>query len=255
MQSYSEQDILTQNNDIARIPAPSTDLLKELEDAADRAAPSTEDLLVVPEEEAFQLAQVSVLYRCWQRTLDMLFAITGLLLLLLLLPFLALVIYLDSPGPIFYHQERVGYRGRRFLMHKIRSMHPTTEQTGRLRWKIAGDQRVTHIGRFMRATHLDELPQAINILRGEMALIGPRPQRPEYVARLEESSPLYRSRLEIKPGLTGWAQVNYGYGNSYHDDLTKLQYDLYYIAHRSFKLDIIILMRTVLEVIQHRGDK
>jgi lipopolysaccharide/colanic/teichoic acid biosynthesis glycosyltransferase len=120
---------------------------------------------------------------------------------------------------------------------------------------LASDQRVTRIGRFMRATHLDELPQVINILRGEMTLIGPRPERPEYVAELAKSNSRYRYRLGVKPGLTGWAQVNYGYGNSYRDDLIKLQYDLHYIENRSIKLDLFILMKTVMEVVRHRGDQ
>lgn len=255
MQSYHEQNILTrhpvaiaavlsvEDSQTGLLEDPQTGLLED---------PQTK---LLEEEAAIQPIHLPFFYLCWQKALDILFGLISLLLLLILFPFLALLIYLDSPGPIFFHQERVGYCGQKFLMHKFRSMRPTTEQAGPLLWKTAGDQRVTRIGRFMRATHLDELPQVINILRGEMTLIGPRPERPEYVAELAKSNSRYRYRLGVKPGLTGWAQVNYGYGNSFRDDLIKLQYDLHYIENRSIKLDLFILMKTVMEVVRHRGDQ
>lgn len=199
-------------------------------------------------------AVVSFFYPYWHRTMDIIFGLFGLLFLLLILPVLALLIYLDSPGPIFYNQERVGYRGRKYYIHKFRSMRTDAEQAGYPVWATGGDPRVTRVGRFLRGTHLDELPQVVNILRGEMSLIGPRPERPEYVAELEKADPLYRYRLTVKPGLTGWAQVEYGYGSSSQDELIKLQYDLYYIEHRSFALDVLIILKTVVEVL-HRGDK
>lgn len=236
-QSYDEQNISIQDN----VATASTTL--------------EEDPQARLEIEEPRPAVASFFYLCWQKTIDIVFGLLGLLLLFVLLPLLTVLIYLDSPGPIFYHQERVGYRGQKFFMHKFRSMRLGAEQAGYPVWGAAGDRRVTHIGRFLRATHLDELPQVINILRGEMSLIGPRPERPEYVAELEKTSPLYRYRLDTKPGLTGWAQVNYGYGNSYRDDLIKLQYDLYYIERRSCTFDLLIILKTFVEVLRSRGDK
>lgn len=196
---------------------------------------------------------ISPLYLVWRKTLDIIFAVLGMLVLLLLFPVLAPCIYLDSPGPIFYQQERMGRNGRKFIIYKFRSMHTDSEFTGRAQWASEGDTRITRIGRFMRATHMDESPQVWNILRGEMSLIGPRPERQEFVATLEKSIPFYRCRMSVKPGLTGWAQVKYGYGNSNQDALEKLQYDLYYIKHQSFMLDIFIILRTIVEVFLRRG--
>jgi exopolysaccharide biosynthesis polyprenyl glycosylphosphotransferase len=190
----------------------------------------------------------SPLYACWNRLLDLTFGLCGLIILALSFPFLALLIYLDSPGPIFYTQERTGYRGRTFSIYKFRSMHTEAQQAKRPAWVTKGDARITRVGRFLRATHLDELPQVLNILRGEMSLIGPRPERPEYVAELEKSNLFYRYRLSVKPGLTGWAQVKYGYGDTDQDELVKLQYDLYYIKHRALLLDLLIIMKTFIEV-------
>jgi lipopolysaccharide/colanic/teichoic acid biosynthesis glycosyltransferase len=200
-------------------------------------------------------AKAGFFYTCWQRMLDLIAGLGGLLCLGLLLPFLAPVIYLDSPGPLFYSQERVGYRGKVFLMHKLRSMRVDAESTGSPIWSTANDPRITRVGRFLRATHLDELPQAINILRGEMSLVGPRPERPPYVAELEKENRQYRARFQVKPGITGWAQVKCGYGNSYHDELLKLQYDLYYIEHRSCSFDLLILGKTFVEVLLSRGNQ
>jgi lipopolysaccharide/colanic/teichoic acid biosynthesis glycosyltransferase len=192
-------------------------------------------------------------YLCWRKGLDIAFVLFSLLIMLVLLPLLALILYIDSPGPIFYKQERVGYRGKKFWMYKFRSMAVDAEQAGNAVWASESDPRVTRVGCFLRATHLDELPQIINILLGEMCLIGPRPEREEYVLELEKASPIYRNRLLVKPGLTGWSQVNYGYGSTSKDELTKLQYDLYYIEHQSFKLDIVILLKTVGEVVLCHG--
>ena len=188
---------------------------------------------------------IQPLYLCWRKVMDITFGIFGLVLLLLILPVVALLIYLDSPGPIFYTQQRMGYRGRKFLLYKFRSMYPNAEREGSATWAIEHDQRVIRVGRFLRATHLDELPQVINILRGEMSLIGPRPEREEFVTELEKTIPYYRCRLMVKPGLTGLAQVKYGYGRTNQGALVKLQYDLYYIKHQSFTLDILIMLRTV----------
>ncbi|HLG62256.1 MAG TPA: sugar transferase [Ktedonosporobacter sp.] len=197
--------------------------------------------------------RLSQFYLIWRAMMDVTFGLGGLIFICCILPFLALLIYLDSPGPIFYTQERVGYKGRKFTVYKFRSMTNGAERRGQAIWAVKGDPRVTRIGRFLRASHLDELPQVLNILRGEMSLIGPRPERPEYAAELEAINPLYRQRLSIKPGLTGWAQVNYGYGATSKDELEKLEFDLYYIQYQSFLLDIRILLRTVREVVLCHG--
>lgn len=188
-----------------------------------------------------------------KRLADVIVSLFGLALLLALLPFVALAVYLESPGPIFYSQERVGRAGRPFRLIKLRSMVPYAEQDGQPRWAGKNDQRVTRVGRFLRRTRLDELPQCLNVLRGEMSLVGPRPERPEFVGELQKRIPFYRSRLAVRPGLTGWAQINYHYGSSVDDALVKLQYDLYYIKHKSLYLDLLILLKTVGVVLSFQG--
>lgn len=237
MQTYSQQDVSCQND--ARVSPVSRQDVSQIN----------------LELHEVKLAKAPFLYAIWQKAIDLIFGLCGLIILLILLPFLAICIYLDSPGPIFYHQERVGYRGRNFSMHKFRSMHPNTDSAGSPVWRTGNGSQVTRVGRFLRSTHLDELPQIINILCGEMSLIGPRPERPIYVVELEKADARYRSRFLVKPGLTGWAQVRYGYGESYQDELIKLQYDLYYIEHRSYSLDLRIIGKTFVEVIRSCGDK
>ncbi len=193
------------------------------------------------------------LYLFWNKVIDLTFGLCGLVVLCLLFPILALLIYLDSPGPIFYSQERAGYHGRIFRILKFRSMSANAEQASNGQWTAEHDPRVTRIGRFMRSTHLDELPQVLNILRGEMSLIGSRPERPAYIAELAKENIFYSYRLSARPGLTGWAQVNYGYGSGEQDELVKLQYDLYYIKHQSFLLDVLILLKTIGEVVLCHG--
>ncbi len=192
-------------------------------------------------------------YLVWRAVMNITFGLGGLIFMCCALPLLALLIYLDSPGPIFYTQERLGYRGEKFTVYKFRSMTNRAERKGQAIWAVKDDPRVTRVGRFLRATHFDELPQVLNILRGEMSLIGPRPERPEYAAELEAINPLYRHRLSVKPGLTGLAQVNYGYGSTSKDELEKLEFDLYYIQHQSFLLDVRILLKTVREVVLCHG--
>lgn len=192
-------------------------------------------------------------YPLWSRTRDIVFGLIGCLLIVLLLPLLAPLIYLDSPGPIFYSQERVGLHGHLFRIYKFRSMHVEASRTGHLMWAQVHDPRVTRIGRFLRCTHIDELPQMWNILRGDMSLIGPRPPLPAFSCKLEKALPDYRRRMMVKPGLTGLAQVNHHYGDTLEDERIKLNYDLYYIAHRSCKLDIQIIMKTILEILSGHG--
>ena len=188
-----------------------------------------------------------------KRVVDLLGTVVGLALLAVLAPFIALAIRLEGPGPIFYRQVRLGQGGRAFTVNKFRTMRPDAEQDGEARWATAADNRITRVGRFLRRTRLDELPQFFNILKGEMSLIGPRPERPEFTALLEQELPFYRTRLLVKPGLTGWAQVNYGYGNTVADALIKLQYDLYYIKHQVWWMEIAILIRTVETVLGMKG--
>jgi lipopolysaccharide/colanic/teichoic acid biosynthesis glycosyltransferase len=165
----------------------------------------------------------------------------------------ALLVKLEDGGPVFYPQKRLGLNGKVFTIYKFRSMKPNAEDATGPVFAQLNDPRVTRIGRFMRRTRIDELPQLINVLRGEMSLVGPRPERPEHVARLMTSIPFYRTRLVTRPGLTGWAQVRYQYGSDDQDALVKLQYDLYYIRHKSLLLDVNILLRTVGKVLKMGG--
>jgi len=184
-------------------------------------------------------------YRIAKRCLDLLITVIGLAIFGLIFPLLAVVVAFDSPGPVFYRQKRVGRAGQVFELIKLRSMFVDAEEDGQARWAEKYDTRVTRTGYFLRRTRLDELPQLLNVLRGEMSLVGPRPERPEFVLELQQQIPFYRTRLTVKPGLTGWAQVNYDYGRSVTDALEKLRYDLYYIKHQSLQLDLIILLKTV----------
>ncbi len=193
------------------------------------------------------------LYRLVKRLMDIVVGVVGLIVLALLLPFIALAIYLDNRGPIFYRQERCGLFGKPFYLYKFRSMVTNAEQVGQVKWAEKNDPRVTRVGKFMRRTRIDELPQFINILRGDMSIVGPRPERPQFVDQLEQQIPFYRARLSAKPGLTGWAQVRYRYGSSVEDALIKLKYDMYYIKNRSFFLDTIIIFRTIGVVLALRG--
>lgn len=192
-------------------------------------------------------------YPVFKRLLDIVLALVGLAAFGVLLPLIALLIRLDSPGGIFYSQERVGLNGRVFRIYKFRSMRADAEAATGAVFSSRGDRRVTRVGRWMRKTRLDELPQIINVLRGDMSVVGPRPERPEHVQRLVAKIPFYRTRHVIRPGLTGWAQVRYSYGANDEDALVKLQYDLYYIRHQSLALDLNIMVRTVGKVIKMSG--
>jgi exopolysaccharide biosynthesis polyprenyl glycosylphosphotransferase len=192
-------------------------------------------------------------YPLLKRLMDITLSLLGLAVFALLLPILAPAILIDRPGPIFYRQERVGRAGRVFWMVKLRTMIPDAERSSGPLWAVRGDPRITHVGRFLRRSRLDELPQFWNILRGDMSLVGPRPERPYFVERLQRTIPFYRARLAVRPGATGWAQVRHGYGSSEEDALIKLQYDLYYIRHRTLLLDLMILLRTVGRVVRMQG--
>jgi sugar transferase (PEP-CTERM system associated) len=165
----------------------------------------------------------------------------------------ALLIKATSDGPVFYHQERVGQHGRVFTVHKFRSMWVNAEAGTGAVWASADDPRIMPLGRFLRRTRFDELPQLLNILRGDMSFVGPRPERPEFVGQLTKSIPYYGQRHAVRPGLTGWAQVRYTYGASVEDALMKLQYDLFYIKNISLSLDLFIIFSTIKTVVLRRG--
>ena len=183
-------------------------------------------------------------------------ALLALLLLIVTLPItitIALIIKSEDKGPIFYQQKRVGKNGKIFTLIKFRNMKPNAEQETGAIWVKKDDERITKTGKFLRKWRLDEIPQLINILFGQMVFIGPRPERPEFVEKLEKEIPFYRMRHLVKPGLTGWAQVRFRYAASTEDALQKLQYELYYIKHRSFLFDLIIILKTIEVVITGRG--
>ena len=182
--------------------------------------------------------------------------IATLILLLIALPIMvvmALLISFDGGTPIIYKQERVGRRGQRFTLLKFRSMTKDAEKDGQASWASINDSRITAVGRFMRRTRIDELPQLINVLRGEMSFVGPRPERPPFVATLTEKIPFYAVRHSVKPGLTGWAQVRYTYGGNVEESIKKLEYDLYYVKNHTLMLDLLILLKTVRVVILGEG--
>lgn len=193
------------------------------------------------------------LYRMLKRGVDYVLASMGLVVLGLMVPPIALVNAITSPGPLLYRQRRVGRGGRTFQMLKFRSMAPDAERDYGAVWASRTDQRVTPAGRFLRRTRLDELPQVINVLRGEMSVIGPRPERPEFVELLAEELPFYRARHTMRPGITGWAQIQLAYADSVEDARAKLECDLYYIKHASPLLDARILLQTVPEMLRWKG--
>jgi sugar transferase (PEP-CTERM system associated) len=190
-----------------------------------------------------------------KRVFDVTAAVAGLLLSLPLTLITALLVKLDSPGdPVFYHQERVGLNGVPFTIHKFRTMRSDAEAGTGPVWSAGdSDPRITRVGRFLRKTRLDEIPQLWNVLRGDMSLIGPRPERPAFVEKLTQQIPFYGQRHVVKPGVTGWAQVRYAYGASVEDALEKMQYDLYYIKHMSLTFDVLIALETIKTVVLRRG--
>lgn len=190
-------------------------------------------------------------YQITRRALDMLFALIGLAALILVGPFIALAIYLEDGGPIFFMQARLGKGGIPFQIYKFRSMNPQPEEEGAQPIGVE-DQRVTRVGRLLRGSHLDELPQFINILRGEMSVVGPRPERLASAQEFRGQIPHYDARHLVRPGLTGWALVNMGYTAS-HDTRLKHEYDLYYVKHQSLWLDLVILMKTLVDTIKLGG--
>ncbi|MFI5076094.1 MAG: TIGR03013 family XrtA/PEP-CTERM system glycosyltransferase [Vicinamibacteria bacterium] len=188
-----------------------------------------------------------------KRALDVAVSAVSLFILSPVMALVALGIRLTSPGAVFYHQARVGMNGRVFTVHKFRSMRDDAESGTGAVWSRAGDPRVTPFGRFLRRTRLDEIPQFWNILAGDMSIVGPRPERPEFVEELKGEIPFYGQRHVVRPGLTGWAQVRHSYGSSVEDSLQKLQFDLYYIKNLSIAFDLFIMLETIKTVLVRRG--
>jgi exopolysaccharide biosynthesis polyprenyl glycosylphosphotransferase len=192
-------------------------------------------------------------YALFKRLMDILGGLLGVLLLVMLFPFVSLAIIVDDGLPVIYSQTRLGRGGEPFSIIKFRTMRKDAESGGLALLATEDDERATRVGRLLRKTHIDEIPQFINVLRGEMSLVGPRSERPSLVEHYHRRIPFYRARLLVKPGITGWAQVNFGYAANVEETITKLEYDLYYIKHRSIVLDILTLLRTPGTMLGMRG--
>ena len=188
-----------------------------------------------------------------KRFCDLLFSLILIAIFAPVMLLTALLIKLDSRGPIFYKQERVGQHGSTFMVAKFRSMRTDAEKDGTPRWASAHDDRITRVGRIIRRVRIDEFPQLFNVLRGEMSLVGPRPERPFFVEQLTEQIPYFAVRHSVKPGVTGWAQVRYAYGATVEDAQNKLQYDLYYVKNNSLFLDLLVLFETIGVVLTGKG--
>ncbi len=198
-------------------------------------------------------ARVSGMYMLVKRLVDILGGLIGLTIFTIIFPFTALATLVDSGLPIFYSQMRSGRGGRIFKIYKFRTMRQDAEADGQARLAEKNDPRVTIVGNFLRRTRLDEFPQFWNVLSGEASLVGPRAERPELVDAFQEQIPFYRARLLVKPGVTGWAQINYGYVSTVGDTAVKLEYDLYYIKHRTLGMDLNIILRTIGTMFSGKG--
>jgi sugar transferase (PEP-CTERM system associated) len=192
-------------------------------------------------------------FRLARRILNFSVALVALVVSLPLLPFIALAVKLSSPGAVLYRQQRVGRRGKIFNCYKFRTMRQDAEADTGATWATDDDPRITYMGKFLRASRLDEIPQVWNVLKGDMHFVGPRPERPEFVGWLSQQIPYYGVRHVVRPGITGWAQVQYKYGNTLEDAREKLQYDLFYIKNASLILDVLIMLQTIKIVVLGRG--
>jgi exopolysaccharide biosynthesis polyprenyl glycosylphosphotransferase len=198
-------------------------------------------------------AHTTGLYETSKRLIDLFVSLIGLLILIILFPFFAVLTLIDSGRPILYSQLRVGKNGKPYKIFKFRTMKRDPESDGVGRMTAADDQRITRFGRILRRSHLDELPQVINVLKGENSIVGPRAEQLELVNQFQHQIPFYRARLFVRPGLTGWAQINQRYASTVEDTAVKLEFDLYYIKHRNLLLDLNIIVRTVGAVLGFRG--
>jgi exopolysaccharide biosynthesis polyprenyl glycosylphosphotransferase len=213
----------------------------------DLDALTANDMLLGQNFRASRIAAVA------KRLCDIVIATGMLVLVLPLMALTALAVKIESSGPVFYRQRRVGQFDTTFTLFKFRSMTMDAEASGSPRWAQKEDPRITRVGHFIRATRIDELPQLANVIRGHMSMVGPRPERPHFVEQLARAIPFYRQRSYVKPGLTGWAQVNFPYGASVEDAREKLAYDLYYVKNRTIVLDLIILVSTIRVVLFREG--
>ena len=198
-------------------------------------------------------ARVGGFYQAGKRLLDIIGGLVGLLIFVIFYPLVAIIILFESGRPVLYRQTRSGKGGKSFAIFKFRTMCKDAEKDGIVQLTTEKDSRITRFGTFLRRTHIDELPQFLNVLNGEMSLVGPRSERPEWINEFQKQIPFYRARLLVKPGITGWAQVNYSYYATVEEMATKLEYDLYYIKHRNTLMDILILLRTFTQVLAFRG--
>ncbi|NTW09248.1 MAG: sugar transferase [Anaerolineaceae bacterium] len=197
--------------------------------------------------------RVSGLYELFKRLMDIAGGFVGFFIFVVVFPLAALAIVIESGRPILYSQTRLGKGGSVFKIYKFRTMRQNAEADGEAKFAEANDPRVTRVGGFLRRTRLDELPQFLSVIGGEMSLVGPRAERPELVEEFQKQIPFYRARLLVKPGLSGWAQINYGYVANVKETAVKLEYDLYYIKHRTISMDFQIVLRTVGTVLRRTG--
>jgi sugar transferase (PEP-CTERM system associated) len=188
-----------------------------------------------------------------KRILDILVGSIGFIMLLIALPLIAIAIRINSPGPVIYKQVRTGKKGEPFTLYKFRTMRVDAEENKGALWAANDDPRITSVGKLLRKIRLDEFPQFYNVLKGEMSIVGPRPERPEFIQKLQKIIPYYSERHSLKPGITGWAQIRYPYGASVQDAVEKLRYDLYYIKHFSIFFDLLIIIETMKVVLFGRG--
>ncbi|MEI7868160.1 MAG: TIGR03013 family XrtA/PEP-CTERM system glycosyltransferase [Candidatus Methylumidiphilus sp.] len=202
--------------------------------------------------DGFRLAGVAPVFKRW---FDVLVSLALLIIVWPVIVLAGLAIVLESGwgAPVLYRQVRVGLSGKLFKVIKFRSMRTDAEKDGKAQWARANDDRITRVGKFIRKVRIDELPQLINVLKGDMSFVGPRPERPEFVDKFAETIPYYSDRHRVKPGITGWAQLCYSYGSSFQDTIEKLQYDLYYIKNYSMFLDILIILQTIEVVLWGKG--
>lgn len=198
---------------------------------------------------------ITPLLRFLKRVFDILVSSLALLITLPFFPLFVFFVKYKSPGPVFYLQKRVGEFGKDFTIYKLRSMVTDAESMSGAAWALENDPRVSHFGHLMRKTRIDELPQLLNVLKGDMSFIGPRPERPEFVKQISENTPYYMERHAVKPGITGWAQVMYPYGSSIGDSVEKLRYDLYYINNLSLFLELLIVFETIKVILFRRGGR
>ena len=211
------------------------------------------NLRVVDSEKHILSSHISGTYMRIVRCCDLLFSVVLFTLFIITIPFVWIANLVWSRGPLFYTQTRVGKQGRTFTIYKFRSMCVNAEADGHARFTMENDERITAVGSFLRKTRIDELPQVINLIKGDMTLIGPRPERPEFVQEFIRRDPRYSLRSLVKPGITGWGQVKYKYTSTLEDGLKKLEYDLHFIRNRNLRMDLEIILRTVLIVISRSG--